>query len=62
LVTSIRSSQQKIRSAFLDARIAALKAGVRLTPSQEATWPAFEQAVRNMAIGSPRQAPGPTVA
>src|SRR5271157_1581663 len=37
------------RSAFLDARIAALKAGLRLNASQQANWPAFEQAVRNIA-------------
>ena len=29
-------------SAFMDARIAALKAGLRLTPDQEKNWPAFE--------------------
>jgi zinc resistance-associated protein len=37
------------RSAFLDARIAALKAGLRLTAAQQASWPAFEQALRNVA-------------
>ena len=36
-------------SAFTDARIAALKAGLRLTPDQEKNWPAFESAVRDMA-------------
>ncbi|MGC1179524.1 MAG: Spy/CpxP family protein refolding chaperone, partial [Methyloceanibacter sp.] len=36
-------------SAFMDARIAALKAGLRLTPDQEKNWPAFESAVRDMA-------------
>lgn len=36
-------------SAFLDARIAALKAGLELTPAQEPNWPAYEQAVRNLA-------------
>jgi zinc resistance-associated protein len=35
--------------AFTDARIAALKAGVRLTPDQDKNWPAFEQAYRNLA-------------
>ena len=29
-------------SAFADARIAALKAGLRLTPDQDKNWPAFE--------------------
>jgi hypothetical protein len=31
-----------------DARIAALKAGLELTPDQAKNWPAFEAAVRNM--------------
>ena len=35
--------------AFTDARVAALKAGLRLTPEQEKSWPAFEQAYRNLA-------------
>jgi hypothetical protein len=36
-------------TAFMDARIAALKAGLRLTPDQDKNWPAFESAVRDMA-------------
>jgi hypothetical protein len=36
-------------SAFTDARIAALKAGLELTPDQAKNWPAFEQALRDMA-------------
>jgi zinc resistance-associated protein len=36
-------------SAFMDARIAALKAGLRLTSDQEKNWTAFESAVRDMA-------------
>ena len=36
-------------SAFADARIAALKAGLRLTPEQEKNWPPLEQAMRDMA-------------
>jgi hypothetical protein len=36
------------RSAFADARIAALKAGLELTPDQAKNWPAFEGALRNM--------------
>jgi hypothetical protein len=36
-------------SAFTDARIAALKAGLKLTPEQEKNWPAFEQAYRDLA-------------
>jgi hypothetical protein len=37
------------RAAFVDARIAALKAGLALTPDQAKNWPAFEQALRDMA-------------
>jgi hypothetical protein len=36
-------------AAFTDARIAALKAGLELTPDQAKNWPAFEQALRDMA-------------
>jgi LTXXQ motif family protein len=36
-------------AAFTDARIAAMKAGLELTPDQAKSWPAFEQAVRDMA-------------
>ena len=36
-------------AAFTDARIAALKAGLQLTPDQAKNWPAFEQALRDMA-------------
>jgi hypothetical protein len=35
-------------SAFADARIAALKAGLELTPDQAKNWPGFEAALRNM--------------
>jgi hypothetical protein len=35
--------------AFAEARIAALKAGLQLTPDQEKNWPPFEQAVRDLA-------------
>jgi zinc resistance-associated protein len=35
-------------SAFADARIAALKAGLELTPDQAKNWPGFETALRNM--------------
>ena len=35
--------------AFADARLAALHAGLGLTPDQEKNWPAFEQALRDMA-------------
>jgi hypothetical protein len=35
-------------SAFADARIAGLKAGLQLTPDQAKNWPPFEQAVRDL--------------
>jgi len=35
-------------NAFADARIAALKAGLELTPEQAKNWPPFEQAVRDL--------------
>ncbi|MBV9814036.1 MAG: Spy/CpxP family protein refolding chaperone [Acetobacteraceae bacterium] len=37
------------RAAFLNARIAALKAGLGLTADQEKSWPPFEQAMRDLA-------------
>ena len=54
------------RDAFADARIAALKAGLRLTPDQERNWPAFEQALRALAkaridrMTAQRDAPPPS--
>ena len=36
-------------AAFADARIAALKAGLELTPDQAKNWPGFEQALRDLA-------------
>src|SRR5579872_3662420 len=36
-------------AAYTDARIAALKAGLQLTPDQAKNWPPFEQALRDMA-------------
>ena len=36
-------------AAFGDARIAALKAGLKLTPEQEKNWPAVETALRDFA-------------
>src|SRR5258706_15561825 len=35
------------RAAFTDARIAAVKAGLKLTPDQEKLWPPVEAAVRD---------------
>lgn len=35
------------RAAFMDARIAAVKAGLKLTPDQEKLWPPLEAAVRD---------------
>src|ERR1700747_1344443 len=44
--------------AFGEARLAALKAGLLLTPEQEKNWPAFEQAARD--YGKVRlERPGP---
>ena len=37
------------RAAFLDARIAAVHAGLKLTPDQEKLWPPVETAVRDFA-------------
>ena len=37
------------RAAFADAKIAAVKAGLRLTPEQEKLWPPVEEAVRDFA-------------
>lgn len=36
-------------SAFTDAKIAGLKAGLKLTPAQEKNWPALETALRDIA-------------
>lgn len=35
--------------AFADARVAALHAGLKLTPEQEKNWPAVESALRDLA-------------
>lgn len=35
--------------AFVDARLAGVKAGLKLTPEQEKNWPAVEAAVRDLA-------------
>jgi len=37
------------RGAFLDARLASLRAGLRLTADQEKLWPALEAAARDRA-------------
>jgi LTXXQ motif family protein len=37
------------RAAFTDARIAAVRAGLKLTPDQEKLWPPVETAVRDFA-------------
>lgn len=41
-----RALSPEDRAAYFDARIAAVKAGLRLTPEQDRLWPAAEQAVR----------------
>jgi hypothetical protein len=43
-----RPSAQDI-AAFADARIAALKAGLELTPDQQKNWPAVESAMHDLA-------------
>jgi hypothetical protein len=35
-------------AAYFDARVAAVKVGLKLTPEQEKTWPAVEAAIRDM--------------
>lgn len=37
------------RAAFLDARLAAVKTGLKLTPDQEKLWPAIDTTVRDNA-------------
>jgi hypothetical protein len=37
------------RAAFLNARVAALHAGLALTPEQDKAWPTFEKAYRELA-------------
>ncbi len=37
------------RAALLDAHLAGLKAGLKLSPDQEKNWPAFETVVRDIA-------------
>ena len=44
-----RRLSKEDRAAFFDARIAAMHAGLRLTPDQEKLWPAVESAVRDMS-------------
>src|SRR5215210_3219485 len=36
------------REAFTDARIAALRVGLKLTPDQEKLWPVVEDAIRGL--------------
>jgi len=36
-------------AAFTDAKVAALKAGLKLTPAQEKNWPAVETTLRDIA-------------
>jgi hypothetical protein len=44
----VRPSAEDV-SAFTDARVAALKAGLKLTAEQEKSWPAVETAIRDLA-------------
>ena len=43
-----RSSTEDV-AAFTDARVAGLKAGLKLTAEQEKNWPAVEAAIRDLA-------------
>lgn len=47
-VRSSRMSNEDV-AAFTDARVAGLKAGLKLTAEQEKNWPAFETAIRDRA-------------
>jgi hypothetical protein len=47
---------QEDAAAFADARIAALKAGLRLTAEQEKNWSNFESALRDLAKSRTEQA------
>ncbi len=40
------SFSQEDEAALLDSKIAAVKAGLKLTPAQEKNWPAVESAIR----------------
>jgi hypothetical protein len=40
---------QEDHAAMLDAHLAGMKAGLKLTPEQEKNWPAFEAAIRDVA-------------
>jgi len=42
------AASRALIKAFTDARIAALRAGLQLTPDQEKNWPPFEQALRDL--------------
>ena len=44
----LRPSAEDV-AAFTDARIAGLKAGLKLTAEQEKNWPAVEAAIRDLA-------------
>jgi hypothetical protein len=44
-----RGLSQEDATAFTDARIAGLKAGLRLNPDQDKLWPAYETALRDIA-------------
>jgi zinc resistance-associated protein len=48
-MTQDRQLNAEDMRAFGEARLAALKAGLALTPEQEKNWPAFEQAARDLA-------------
>jgi len=53
-----RPSEQDL-GALTDARIAAIKAGLKLTADQEKNWPAVEQAIRDLAKQRHERRAGP---
>ncbi|MEJ0092747.1 MAG: Spy/CpxP family protein refolding chaperone [Methylocella sp.] len=48
-LTNTRRLPLEDRAAVVDARIVALKAGLKLTPDQEKNWPPYEAALRTLA-------------
>ena len=48
-LAGMRMASPEDRAAFTDARIAALHAGLQLTPDQDKLWPPVEEAIRGMA-------------
>jgi hypothetical protein len=45
--TAQMQRMQELHAVMLDAHLAAMKAGLKLTAEQEKNWPAFESAIRD---------------